>query len=465
MLVDTGADVSVIPKELVSADEPTHLKLYKADGTAMSTYGSHQVIVRFNDVEPFNFSFIATNVPYPILGVDFIYKFKLLIDLHGKRLLKQDNSVFASGHCIEVDTFSLCILSPSQKYYDLLVQFPTIFDAKNRRSIKESTVCHSITTTGPPVSESFRKLSPEKLKAAQDYFDELERNDMVERSNSQWASAIHLVPKKDNTWRVCGDYRRLNAVTVPDKYPVKRLHDFSSILHDARVFRTLDLEKAFLQIPMRTEDRPKTALITPFGLYQFKVMTYGMRNAAQTFQRYANSVLGDLSFAFCYIDDILIASPSRELHRTHVKRVFERLRDAGLQLNLDKCHFEEDRVEFLGFLVDANGFKPLPQKVDRILDFPRPQTIDQLRGFLGMANFYHHCIPKCAQFQIALNKLLTSQKKKDKTPVAWTEEALLSFDNLKRAIADVSYLAFPKDDALLRVCTDASDIAMGAVFE
>ncbi|XP_023319350.1 uncharacterized protein LOC111694660 [Trichogramma pretiosum] len=246
-----------------------------------------------------------------------------------------------------------------------------------------------IVTTGGPVSESCRKLSLEKLKAAQEFFRD---QDLAERSNSAWASPIHLVEKKDGSWRVCGDYRKLNSVTVPDKYPVKRLQDFSTILFNATVFSTLDLEKAFMQISLRSEDRSKTALTTPFGLFQFK-------------------------------------------------------------------------VEFLGFLIDCNGYKPLPAKVEKINNFPRPQTVEQLCRFLGMINFYHHCMPGSAQLQIELNGLLTSQKKCDKTPINWNSKAIESFEQLKKSLAAAAYLAFPQDGAPLRVCTDASDSAMGAVLE
>ncbi|CAB0029843.1 unnamed protein product, partial [Trichogramma brassicae] len=158
-------------------------------------------------------------------------------------------------------------------------------------------------------------------------------------------------------------------------------------------------------------------------------------------------------------DDILIASPDVETHRKHVEIVFERLRKAALQLNLSKCVFESDQVEFLGFLIDRNGYKPLPVKVEKINNFPRPQTVEQLRRFLGMINFYHHCMPGSAQLQIELNGLLTSQKKGDKTPINWNSKAIESFEQLKRN------LAFPQDGAPLRVCTDASDSAMGAVLE
>lgn len=126
--------------------------------------------------------------------------------------------------------------------------------------------------------------------------------------------------KKDGTWRICGDYRRVNSVTEPDRYPVPYLQDFSANLHEKNIFSKLDLFKAYHQIPVAPEDIPKTAVITPFGLFEYTVMTFGLRNAGQTFQRYSNKALGDLPFLFAYIDDILIASENPEEHKNSSKQ-------------------------------------------------------------------------------------------------------------------------------------------------
>ncbi|KAL7290004.1 hypothetical protein TKK_0015736 [Trichogramma kaykai] len=288
---------------------------------------------------------------------------------------------------------------------------------------------------------------------------------LITPSNSPWASPIHMVPKKDGTWPICGDYRRLNTVTIPDKYPVKRLQDFTAILADTKIFSTLDMQKAYMQIPLASEHRAKSAVITPFGLFEFNVMTFRMRNAAQTFQRYADSALGDLPYVFVYLDDILIASSSLEEHKRHLRVVLERLRDFGLQLNLDKCHFGLHEVEFLGFLINKSGYKPLPAKIDKISNFPRPQTVDELRRFLGMINFYHECIPHLAHLQIPLHKHTSGNKKKDKSPITWDDESLSAFEACKQRLADAALLAFPVDTAPIRICSDASSIAMGGVLE
>lgn len=225
--------------------------------------------------------------------------------------------------------------------------------------------------------------------------------------------------KKDGGIRPCGDYRRLNAQTVPDQYPVPNLMSFTTQLDGKRVFSTLDVVRAFYHIPIAEEDVPKTAIITPFGLIEYVRMCFGLRNAAQTFQRFSDEMLRDLPFVFPFLDDYLIASESEEQHEIHLREIFQRLEAHGLSLNVAKSVIGQPEVEFLGFAVTSEGIKPLPSKVQTILDFPRPATISQLRRFLGMLNFYRRCIPHAASIQSPLNSLLHNVKKNDKRPVVW----------------------------------------------
>ena len=163
---------------------------------------------------------------------------------------------------------------------------------------------------------------------------------IIRPSDSSYASPLHLVPKPGGKeFRVCVDYRKLNASTIPDRYPVPHIHDFASGRQGSRIFSKIDLTKAYHQIRVAPEDIPKTAVTTPFGQYEFLKMPFGLRNAAQTFQRLMDEVLHGLSYVYVYIDDILVASKDEESHKQHLREVFRRLSHYGLRLNHDKCFF------------------------------------------------------------------------------------------------------------------------------
>lgn len=180
------------------------------------------------------------------------------------------------------------------------------------------------------------------------------------------SSPLLLVAKKDGTFRPCGDYRRLNAVTRSDRYPLPHLHDFTTNLAGRSVFSKLDLVRACHQIPVAKEDVPKTTVNTNFGLFEFPIMCFGLRNAAQTFQSFLNGVLRRLEFAFAYADDVLIAYRDVAEHEQHVLTVLERFKHFGIAINPTKCVYAMDSLIFLGHVIDKEGCRPVPERINAI---------------------------------------------------------------------------------------------------
>uniref|UniRef100_A0ABD2WAQ9 RNA-directed DNA polymerase n=1 Tax=Trichogramma kaykai TaxID=54128 RepID=A0ABD2WAQ9_9HYME len=470
-LVDSGSSVSLLPK--ARSPKPLTvqpLTLYAANHAPIATYGTLKKTLNLGLRRDFQCDFTIADVPLAILGADFLAHHGLLPDCKNQEIIDSLTGLRAKGSLRVAPIHSVSTLETAeentvaQQYARLVDEFSDLFEqSAGPVQIKSLPVKHNIITTGPTISERPRRLTGDRLAAAKKVFDDLLNQGIIRPSNSQWASPLHLVPKRNGSWRVTGDYRRLNAVTVPDRYPLPIIED---LLQESpgKVFSTVDLQKAFYQIPVAEQDIEKTAVTTPFGLFEFLGTSLGLRNSAQTMQRTINHVLRKLPFAKAYVDDIFVASNSHAEHLMHLRQLFETLREANLKINRQKCTFGKPQVLYLGYQVSSDGFRPPPAKIEAISDYPQPTNATELRRFLGMVNYYRQCLPRAAHIQAPLHELLKGLPNK-KAKLRWTETALQAFKSCKESIVDATCNTFLRPDAELALRTDASNIAIGAALE
>ncbi|GFX92598.1 retrovirus-related Pol polyprotein from transposon 17.6 [Trichonephila clavipes] len=386
-LIDSGSEICVIPPSPTMNKSPqSNFSLFAANNTKIPAYGMVRKELNLGLRRPFIWTFIIADVSSPIIGADFLKYFNLLIDLKKK---KKDANI---------------------SFKNILSEYP---DLSNPSLISKSAshgTVHHIITTGPPVTARPRRLHPKLYDAVKVEFEFLLAQGIIRPSKSPWSSPLHVVPKSDSTVRPVGDYRQLNSVTEFDSYPMPYLNDFAHALHGKKIFSKIDIFKAFHQIPIAECDIPKTAVTTPWGLYEYTHLCFGLVNAPQTFMRFMHEVLRGLPFCFVYLDDILCYSENAEEHRSHLRTIFQRLSSYGLKLNISKCVFGVTELIFLGHFITPDGIKPLPDKVQAVLDYKQPET-------------------RC-----------------------------------KQALADAALLAHPSPSAPLALHVDASDYAIGGAL-
>lgn len=290
-LVDTGANISVIPVNKVSKKSiktQCNYKLYAANNSEIKTFGTIILELNLSLRRSFKWNFVIANVSQPIIGADFLSHFNLLVDLKARRLVDKITSLSVPGPIVNIIS-SINTFNTVSPYHDLLSQFPEITKPASFRDKPKHKVEHVIETSGPPVFAKARPLPAEKYAKVREEFRNMQEQGICRPSKSAWASPLHVVPKKNGELRPCGDYRRLNAITKPDRYPIPRLQNFTYGAAGKSIFSKLDINRAYHNICVAEQDVEKTAIITPFGLWEIPRMTFGLRNAAQTFQRYKES--------------------------------------------------------------------------------------------------------------------------------------------------------------------------------
>jgi hypothetical protein len=283
---------------------------------------------------------------------------------------------------------------------------------------------------------------------------------IIEKSASSYSSPIVIVPKKDGTRRMCIDFKRLNAQTTKDNYPMPTIEENLNRMSGARVFSSLDLLAGYWQVPLRNCDRHKTAFQHDGELYQFTVMPFGLCNGPATFQRLMNTVLEECrEFATAYLDDVIIFSQDVRSHLGDLQRVFDAIARAQVKIKPTKCRFLAQSIRYLGYIISAKGIEPVTERIDAISQFVSPTSTREVKRFLGTASFYRRHIPNFADIAAPLDHISSKR-----AIFTWSEECEKAFQCLKTAISSAPVLRLPDFTVPFSLHVDASGVALGAVL-
>lgn len=354
-----------------------------------------------------------------------------------------------------------------QSIIHLCKKYEDVFFREGDNLSFTNKIKHEIKTTDdlPIYTKSYRYPHIHKNEV-NTQIEKMLKQGIIKPSYSPWSSPIWIVPKKADAsglrkWRLVVDYRKLNDKTIGDKYPIPNITDILDKLGKCMYFTTLDLASGFHQIEVHPRDIEKTAFSVDHGHYEYVRMPFGLKNAPSTFQRVMDNVLKDLQGTVClvYMDDIIIFSTSLQEHILNLDKVFSKLRDANLKVQLDKCEFLRREIAFLGHIISETGLKPNPDKIIAIQNFPIPKTQKDIKSFLGLLGYYRKFIKDFSQ----LTKPLTSCLKKGAT-VKHTPQFIKCFETCKDLLTNDPILAYPDFNKEFILTTDASNVALGAVL-
>ena len=330
---------------------------------------------------------------------------------------------------------------------------------------KTSMYTHSIETQPGmgPVRLPYYKVNPLQMQVIDEEVKKMLESKIIRESNSMWHSPVVLVKKPNNTYRFAVDYRKLNKITLSISHPLPTLETVFDCIGNsqAQFFSTLDLASGFWQVPMDPKTRHKAAFCVPSGIYEFNRMPFGLKNAPMSFQMLMTKVLGKMNWkqALCFIDDILVFSPTFDQHLIDLEHLFQKLRAANLTLKPEKCHFAQEKVKYLGHILSKNGIFVDKEKTRAVDEFPVPTTQRALRSFLGLCNYYRKFVKNYSKITVPLNELLQKDRK-----FKWEDKHQEAFEILKRALVTAPMIHYPDMNRTFILTTDASDTALGYIL-
>lgn len=414
-LVDSGASKSICNASGSIFFSSLGYKLLKtrmfsaslADGTLCHLQEYFSIPITFETKTVLINFFVCKSSPQKfLLGSDFYTEFELDMSYRNK-VWKFKSNAYESNNSI----VSSIELTPEQS--ETLSCLITKFNSLCTEKLGRSNVFEHNIDTGDaePIYKRPYPVSPANQQKMSRELDRMIKLGVVEPADSPWCQQPVLVKKKSGKDRLCIDCRSLNKITKKSKYALPRIDCILSRLGKAKFISSIDLNDAFWQIPLNIHSRPKTAFNIPGrGMYQFKVVPFGLTTSAQAMQRLMDGLFHDDGI-FIYIDDIIIVSETFDEHIRQLNTVFRKLKSANLTNNIEKCAFCRPALKYLGYVVDKFGLRTDPEKVECIANYDKPKTIRELRRFMGMTSYYRKFIKNFAELAAPLHDLTKTRKR------------------------------------------------------
>ncbi|KAJ9672728.1 hypothetical protein PVL29_026082 [Vitis rotundifolia] len=424
-----------------------------------------------------------------ILGMDWLSVYRAVIDCHRRRIIfclpEGFEVCFVGGKCVSLPfsqsdpcyqyvlrkgsiNFLACLRGKEKAQKDIteipvVRKFQDVFpdELPGLPPHREFDFSIEVYPGTDPISVSPYRMAPLELKELKTQLDELLGKSFIRPSTSPWGAPVLFVKKKDGTLRLCIDYRKLNRVTVKNKYPLPRIDDLFDQLKGAKYFSKIDLRTGYHQLRVREEDVSKTAFRTRYGHYEFLVMPFGLTNAPAAFMDLMNRVFRAYldQFVIVFVDDILIYSRSLEEHKQHLVTTLRTLRRHQLYGKLDKSEFWLTEVNFLGHVVSEAGIAVDHSKVEAVQEWQRPTNVFEIRSFLGLAGYYRRFVEDFSRIAAPMTRLTRKGVKFD-----WNEECENAFQELKRKLTTAPVLTAPISGELFTIYCDASTVGLGCVL-
>ena len=332
------------------------------------------------------------------------------------------------------------------------------------------------TTDEIPVQKSYNRIPKPLYDDVKQYLQDMLNRGWIVKSRSSWSSPVVIVCKKSGEMRLCCDFRKLNQKTAPDQHTLPRVQDALDNLSGSKYFSVLDQSNAYYQGYVNEESRAKTAFVTPWGLYQWVRIPFGLMNAGAKFQRFMEETLEDFRdhFAMPYLDDVIVYSEESQDHLEHIRKVLQRMQEKGIKLKLSKCNFFKHEVKYLGRIVSAEGYRMDEGSIEAVLNLKnaKPTNVGDIRQILGLIGYHRRHIQDYAKLAKPLTNLLLADSTKSKEKAAasykqaiiWTDKYQQSIEKLIECVTQAPILAYPDFNEEFFLHTDASGLGLGAIL-